>query len=332
MISEIPKTYSLLSIGQRGAGKTVFLAGSYTELDSAHPSDSQAVWIDCRDSQTEENMEALLNYIVRSGSYPPPTVKITNFNFSLKRYVQSYERTLCHFRWWDLPGESCSFDDPQFRQLVFDSNGCCVFIDADALVHQSSYHQKLQEIRQQIIPILTLVHLNQLNYSFAFLLTKCDLLNTHTEIDRLQEHLHPLTSELDILEIDYRTFYLKVPIVTVAGQSTLQAQGTAEPLLWLVDALETTYRGSSAKVDQPQEVVAGSLQRLVKSSPAVASQRQEVKRSVPADKSANVPKAKTGRNFWALILAIAGFVGIGFGWWLYTTLTPGPSERPVLEQ
>ncbi|MGF1481757.1 MAG: hypothetical protein ACFB4I_20120 [Cyanophyceae cyanobacterium] len=336
----IPKTYSLLSIGQRGAGKTVFLAGSYTELDSAHQLDAQAVWINCRDSQTRENMEALLSYITRSGHYPPPTIKITNFNFSLKRTVNQQEQTLCHFRWWDLPGESCSYDDPDFRNLVFESNGCCIFIDADALIHQPTYHQNLQEIRQQLIPIVTLVHINQLNYAFAFLLTKCDLLETDTATAQLQEHLHPLTTELDLLDIDYKLFYLRVPIVAVERQATLQAQGTAEPLLWLMDELETFHHQNGAPSTnaverlRTQDVVEGSLQSVVKSVSVASFPPQE---AVPGNRQASAQisrdNEKSGPNLLALSVILASLAGVGLGWWLYANLSTSPSEpRPALEQ
>ena len=205
-LSKTLKTYSLLSIGQRGVGKTVFLAGSFADLHSDQVA-SQQLWFDCQDSQTLNSIETLLDYITRTGKYPPPTMKITNFNFSLKQRNQEGEKTLCHFRWWDVPGESCNFDDPSFRELVFNSNGCCLFIDAEALVHKPEYRQKLDLMMQQVIPIVTLVHLNKLKYAFALLLTKCDLLKDDSATRHsLQENLKPITTGLDTLEINYQTF------------------------------------------------------------------------------------------------------------------------------
>lgn len=94
------KPFNLLSIGQRGVGKTVFLVGSYAELQAnyltAHP---QKLWFDCQTNQVQENIEKILNYIVQTNQYPPPTMKIVNFSFSLKRQRLWGEQTLCNFTW-----------------------------------------------------------------------------------------------------------------------------------------------------------------------------------------------------------------------------------------
>jgi len=53
-------------------GKTVFLAGSYAELHSPTQTDgAQRLWFDCQDSQAQENIEDILNYIGETGEYPP---------------------------------------------------------------------------------------------------------------------------------------------------------------------------------------------------------------------------------------------------------------------
>ncbi len=42
------KTFNLLIIGQRGVGKTVFLAGSYTELHvDSQKEPPRQLWFDC---------------------------------------------------------------------------------------------------------------------------------------------------------------------------------------------------------------------------------------------------------------------------------------------
>lgn len=70
-------TFNLLSIGQRGAGKTVFLAGSYAEL---HPYSNQYIkpqeklWFDCQNSQVQENIDKILSYVAQVGMYPPSTL------------------------------------------------------------------------------------------------------------------------------------------------------------------------------------------------------------------------------------------------------------------
>ncbi len=65
------KTFSLLSIGQRGVGKTVFLVGSYAELHSCKPEPDQQLWFDSQNSQAQENIDSILSYIARTGQYPP---------------------------------------------------------------------------------------------------------------------------------------------------------------------------------------------------------------------------------------------------------------------
>jgi GTPase SAR1 family protein len=172
-----PKTISLLSIGQRAVGKTVFLAGSYAELHSNSQTNyAQQLWFDCQDMQVQENIESVLNYGARTSIYPPSTIKITNFNFSLKRQSLWGVETLCHFPWWDIPGESCNIRNPDSKKIVYASPGCCVFINAYALVYNSAYLQILEDIIEQVMAIASLVYLSKLKYTFALLLNKCDLL------------------------------------------------------------------------------------------------------------------------------------------------------------
>ena len=56
------KTFNLLSIGQRGVGKTVFLVGSYAELQANHlTSHPQKLWFDCQTNQVQENLEKIMS-------------------------------------------------------------------------------------------------------------------------------------------------------------------------------------------------------------------------------------------------------------------------------
>jgi len=118
----------------------------------------QRLWFDCQDSQAQENIEDILNYIGETGEYPPPTMKVTNFNLSLKRHSLWGNQTLCNFSWWDFPGESCNIDNPDFRKMVLNSHGCCVFIDAYALVHIPTYQQNLKDIIQAVMQIANCVY------------------------------------------------------------------------------------------------------------------------------------------------------------------------------
>ncbi len=240
-----PKKFKLLSIGQRGVGKTVFLIGSYAELHSDSQPNHQQLWIECLDRDAQDNMDNLLSHIARTGQYPPSTLKTTNFNFNLKRRSLWGTKTLCQFGWYDIPGELCNIDNPDFRRMVFNSSGCCVFIDAYALLHKPVYQQAFEDIIQQVMPIATLVYLNCFKYAFALLLTKCDLLEADPLTrQHLEESLQPLTSRLDAVKANYQTFYLGINIVRSEGVSTLKATGADAPLLWLGRELSVDHNPS----------------------------------------------------------------------------------------
>jgi GTPase SAR1 family protein len=240
-----PKTFSLLSIGQRGVGKTVFLAGSYAELQGDafdlddHP---QPCWFECLDADVQTNLEKILRHVQQTGLYPPATIKITTFNFSLKRGI----KTLCKFRWWDIPGESCSISNPDFQEIVLMSHACCVFINASALVHDQDYTKSLEDIFNQVVAIASLVHQHQLNYAFAIVLTKCDLLEpgSITQI-QVEQNIQPLLIRLDAIKATYQRFYSAIPIVSISGLSTLNARGAADPLLWLLSELNKHHHFQS---------------------------------------------------------------------------------------
>jgi GTPase SAR1 family protein len=309
------ETFNLLSIGQMGVGKTVFLAGSYAELH-ANRKRLQQLWFDCQDRQAQENIERLLSYTVQTGKYPPATMKVTNFNFSLKRRSLWGVQTLCYFRWWDIPGEICNIHNRDFRSMVSNSQGCCVFIDAYMLVHNKGYLQALEDIIKQVMAIASLIYLNDVKYPFALILTKCDLLEPGPlSQQQLEKGLQLLTTRLDAVRANYQTFYSLIPIVRTQGASTLRAKGAAAPLLWLVgelskphnspgllnSLLELVTRLWSNSFQSRQEGVDGSLQRQIR----------------PADKAVGgrkilglylLPSAR--RNLLLLALAIVALVGV----------------------
>lgn len=263
-----PKTFNLLSIGQRAVGKTVFLAGSYAELHShSQPDLPQQLWFDCQDSQVQEKIERILSYMTQTGQYPPPTMRITDFNFSLKRRSQWGTQTLCNFNWWDIPGESCNADNPDFRRMVSNSHGCCVFVDAFKLVNDPAYAQALEEdIILQVKTLADLISLNGLKYAFALVLTKYDLLkpSPHNQ-QQIVEGLRSLTTRLDTLKVDYQTFYSAIPIVLTKGTSNLAAKGAAAPFLWLASELNQAH---NPKLMSPLE----SFKRLL---PGQSQSRQD---------------------------------------------------------
>ncbi len=241
-----PKTFSLLSIGQRGVGKTVFLAGSYAELHpDNHPDNSQQMWFDCQDSNVQANLEKIKKHVARTGQYPPPTIRITNFNFSLKRQSVSGAKTLCNFRWWDIPGEFSNIVNPAFQDMIFSTNSCCVFINAHALIQDPDYPRVLEDIFNQVAAIASVISKYNVKYAFALILTKCDLieLNSATQ-QRITKKLEPLTTYLDNLKATHQTFYSAIPIVSLEGVSRLQAKGAATPLLWILSQLNDAHEQS----------------------------------------------------------------------------------------
>jgi len=256
------KTFSLLSIGQRGVGKTVFLVGSYAELHSQRLEDSQPLWFDAQNSQAQETIDSILSYIARTGQYPPPTMKITNFNFSLKRQGRWGTQTLCHFRWWDVPGESCNLNNPDFKAIVSASHGCCVFINAEALVHDEAYLQVFEDILNQVVAIASLVSLNGLKYAFAIICTKCDLLAADpVGRSRIEENLQPLVDRLEAVGANYQRFYSAIPIVSKEGSPALRGTGAAAPLLWLISELRKLHSHQSQ-----QDLASGGLMQSLATS------------------------------------------------------------------
>lgn len=247
------KSFNLLSIGQRGGGKTVFLAGSYAELQGSaldfglestdHP---QPFWFECQDQDVQANLEKILSHVQHTGLYPPATIKITNFNFWLKQESLRGRKTICEFRWSDTPGEACNLRNPEFQDLVLSSHGCCVFINAQALVHDPDYAKSLEDILNQVFAIASIVCHHQVTYPFAIILTQCDRLDSGTITQlQLEQHLQPLIQRLEAIKANYQRFYSAIPIVSMNGVATLNAKGAAEPLLWLLSQLNKQHRFGS---------------------------------------------------------------------------------------
>ncbi|WP_164929459.1 hypothetical protein [Gloeobacter violaceus] len=228
------KTFCLLSIGQRGVGKTVFLAGSYAEwrqTQEARP----AAWFDCDDQTSRRHLEQVLAYIGRTGHYPPATIKVTDFHFHLRVRHWSGQKTLCHFDWQDIPGELCEQPDGRLRAMVLNSHGCCVFLDALALYNRDDYADRLQTILEMVKSIALLAAEAGLPYAFAIVLTKCDLLAAGGGgRGRLIARLAPMTGWLAARRIDCRLFFVGMPLVREAQRVVLRPVGATETLVWLV--------------------------------------------------------------------------------------------------
>jgi tetratricopeptide (TPR) repeat protein len=302
-----PATFNFLSIGHRGVGKTVFLAGSYIELQAVvRGSRKSRLWLECQDQVVRDNVENLLNFIRRTGQYPPPTIKITNFNFSIKHQGLWGTQTLYHFRWWDVPGEICHVDNPDFQSLLLTSHGCCVFINADALVHDPRYLKELELQIRQVEDIASLSHRHSLKYAFALICTQCDRLQSGPlSLLQIEKHLRPLTERLEAVNANYQRFYSAIPIVpqaNPAGGITLHSQGAAAPLVWLMSELsqqhETLFQGN----------LASELKQVLALSPEQAAAMAS--HGTPEQRS---PQARRG---WLPVLLGIGCLGTAALVWL----------------
>jgi hypothetical protein len=239
------KRFSLLVMGQRGVGKTVFLAGSYAALQSLSQKERGPLWFDCQTDQAKKNIELILDYVARSGEYPPATMKTLDFDFSLKQRGLIGSQTLCHFGWHDIPGEICTPENESFRDIVLSSHGCCFFVDGYALVHEESYMEGLNELIYQIQIIASLAYLNELNYVFSLVITKADLIKSDADgkdwKEKVEQNLQPLFEVLQTGRANYKVFYSAALIDASTDSLTLKTDGAAAPVLWLIGELFKAY-------------------------------------------------------------------------------------------
>ena len=247
---QIP-VFNLLSLGQRGVGKTVFLSGIYGELRGDNGQIfSEKYRLECYQNQDQENLQGILDYVAQTGKYPPPTLKITNFNFRVQKRSRWKKAmtTFCQVRWWDIPGETCNFSHPDFQKMVLDSHSCCIFINGYRLATDSSYLETLEDIIKQVMAIASVINQKTLNYSFALIFTQCDRFNSQTMSQlQIEENLQPLISSLKGVNAQYKRFYSGISIVADQGQFRLEASGSEAPLLWLVSRLYERHSFESTK-------------------------------------------------------------------------------------
>jgi GTPase SAR1 family protein len=237
-----PKIYSLLSIGQRGVGKTVFLIGSCIELyTNQYQENGQQLWFDCEDPEIQQTFEGILRQVAQTGQYPSATMKITNFDFTLKLRNLWGNKTLCQFRLWDPPGESCQIYNPAFLMMVLNSDGYCAFIDACTIVERANDPKALAQTFELVKSIADMLHSNNLQHPLAIVLTKCDRLRFDLQDGQiLEQGIQPLQTFLEKLEVNYQIFYSSIPIVATDDGFCLKTSEAATPILWLMSKLRNT--------------------------------------------------------------------------------------------
>ncbi|MBC7881133.1 MAG: hypothetical protein H7Y37_07340 [Anaerolineae bacterium] len=247
-MGNIEKTLSLLSLGPRGVGKTVFLAASFRELEEIS-SQAKALkgWLGFNfdDERSRGNISSLIASIERTGAYPPPTPAVSDFALRLHLGSPPLELgTLCRFRWQDVPGELCAEWNPQFRSMVMAAHGCCLFVEAPALADT----QKLEaysNIVDQAMAIAMLAANNRLVMPFVVVLTKCDLLEGNAgEESRLHEQLNDLIGSIVSLVPDCRIVCCQAPIAFLGDQYRLRPSGCSEALLWLMQQTWQAHVGT----------------------------------------------------------------------------------------
>ncbi|MDJ0508467.1 MAG: tetratricopeptide repeat protein [Crocosphaera sp.] len=238
-------TFNFLTLGERGVGKTVFFAGCYAEINNGFLSQKkdQLSWFEGQNHQDKENLDNILNYVAKNGQYPPATLKITEFNLDLKQRNRQTTKTLCNFRWYDIPGEFCDVNVPAFKELVIKSHSCYVFLNAAHLINQPTYIESLEELLEQITVIATLKRATNKNYTFVLVFTQFDRLkNKETARFQVEEKIRPFLISLEKEDVKYIRFYSEVPIIQIDNFYKLNPKGIAVSLIWVVSDLQRNYR------------------------------------------------------------------------------------------
>lgn len=247
MIKHI-NSFNLLTIGQRGVGKTVFLVGCYVESKAQLKLD-KGFLLDFQANQAAK-IENILSFVARQEEYPPATLRNTHFNFSLKRQTLWAEETLCNFKWTDMPGEFCNLHSSNdFHQLLLHSHACCVFLDVPSLSENN--RSQFEQTIDQAMAIASVVESSGLRYPMAIVLTKGDLaqLGPISQV-KIELGLQQFLSRLDSTKALYERFYSAVPICNSSnGEAFLEPEGTIAPFLWLASELRKIHKSRPQPTD-----------------------------------------------------------------------------------
>jgi len=234
-LSQENKIYTVLSIGQRGAGKTVFLAASYQNFKNKATSRNQAnIVLRSQEEESEEDIEKILNYVARTGQYPPATLKISNFDFSLEKNSDDQSEKIGTIRWWDVPGESCQIYNLAFVNMALQADACLLFLEAASLLNHSDKHNNYLKIFQTLIEI---INYNKNRFNLGIIISKCDLVVSDQKCwQNLQLKVKELEQKLREQKVNHRFFYSTVLIDSQQG--TLQANQALDSLSWLLSQID----------------------------------------------------------------------------------------------
>lgn len=255
-ISLIPPTFNILSLGERGTGKTVFLVGSYAEFQKTLEEQQQIppiandkspkLWFECPYKNENFLLNNILQYVIKRGSYPPPTLKITDFHFAFKQQKGLQRNTLCYVRWWDMPGEICNFDNPYYQEIAINSQSCCVFINTPRLLYDQSYKEVFKYLTKQLLTLIALVQDQHIDYPFSLIFTQCDRLpNWPLEQETITQYAQSLTNALEQAGTNYQCFYSTITITPQGEEFRLVSNAVSSAFLWLVTELYEDYRNGT---------------------------------------------------------------------------------------
>ncbi|PZD73517.1 hypothetical protein C1752_02025 [Acaryochloris thomasi RCC1774] len=311
MPKKTPPTFNLLSIGHRGVGKSVFLAGCYAQLHKSRLMHSKGKWFEPADTKSRQILRDMLEYMQRSGRYPSATMKITDLAFKVKSRELQGDLTLCEFRWADIPGEICHLDNPDFKALMLNSHGCCVFMDAAALVRDTDYWGQIEETINQIEVISTLADQQNISYFFSLILTKCDQINADTnQMAEIEKKWESLNTRLMASNTVYRRFSTFIILVPTGQNIAIKTEGTADPILWLVSQLSEVY-----KTEEPRSVGDSA-------EPAPESNRPTTGPTASLSMQSKVVIA---------LISVSVIASLGFGLGIILS-NPEPKNSPDVEQ
>ncbi len=255
--SLIPPTFNILSLGDRGTGKTVFLVGSYAEFQTIiknqenitekNKSALPTSWFECQHTSEKFLLDNILNYVLIKGIYPPPTLKITDFHFVFKQQQSGKKNTLCYIRWWDMPGENCNFDNPYYQEMGVNSQGCCVFINANRLLHDANYTENFAYLKKQLMVLVSFVRNDHVEYPFSLIFTQCDLLLAGEE-KKITAKVQDFIQELDRAGVNYKCFYSGIVITPQDVGFRLDSNEISSVFMWLVTDLYKHYQKTGRKL------------------------------------------------------------------------------------